>query len=285
MESIKKNWKTWLVVALILGNICVWAEIYVRRPSNLLNVYFFDVGQGDSIFVDTPTHKHILIDGGSNNRVLSMLGEVLPFGDRKIDVLLATHPDRDHIGGLSEVVSRFDVKIFISPGIESPTTVDDELDLSIQREGSQRILAKRGTTIDFGDGVKLVLLFPDRDVSDWETNDASIVAKLVYGEHSFLLTGDSSKKTEYLLLGLNEEVLDSTVLKAGHHGSRTSTSLSYAQAVSPEYTIISAGKGNSYGHPHKEVIDVLNKIGTKILSTFELGTIRFKTNGESLEVI
>src|SRR3989338_1188488 len=129
--------------------------------------------------------------------------------------------------------------------------------------------------INFGDGVKLQILFPNQDVSKWETNDASIVAKLVYGDKSFLLTGDSPIKTENILLKLNPDILDSDVLKAGHHGSRTSTSLVYVKAVSPEYTVISAGKDNTYGHPHKEVLNILSNLGVKIVSTIDSGTIKF----------
>lgn len=138
--------------------------------------------------------------------------------------------------------------------------------------------------VNFGDGAKLFVLFPNQDVSKWETNEASIVAKLVYGENSFLLTGDSPIKTENILLKLDSKILDSDVLKAGHHGSRTSTSLAYAEAVSPTYAIISAGKDNSYGHPHKEVLDILTKVGAKILSTIDKGTIKFESDGESLKL-
>ena len=144
--------------------------------------------------------------------------------------------------------------------------------------------------IDFGDGAELLILFPNQDVSGWETNEASIVAKLTYGDKSFLLTGYSPKKAEYILYGLNPSILDSTVLKAGHHGSRTSTSLLYAEVVSPEYAVISAGKDNSYGHPHKETLDILEQVGAKVVATEEtgllagLGTIEFETDGETLEI-
>jgi competence protein ComEC len=138
--------------------------------------------------------------------------------------------------------------------------------------------------IDFHDGARLQILFPNQDVSRWETNDASIVAKLTYGEKSFLFTGDSPIKAENILMMLDKNILNSDVLKAGHHGSRTSTSLLYAEAISPEYAIISAGKNNSYGHPHKETLDTLNKIGAKILSTIDLSTIKIETDGKSFFV-
>ncbi|CAN5125959.1 ComEC/Rec2 family competence protein [soil metagenome] len=288
MTFNKKYWREIILSILLLTSLCVWSAVFVRRNSNLLKVYFFDIGQGDSIFIDSPTHGRILLDGGANARVLTELGKILPFGDKRIDAVIESHPDKDHIGGLAEVINRYDVGLFMEPGVESPSRIDDGLRSRVQAKNIQGILARRGLTLDFGDGVKFVVLFPNQDVSSWETNDASIVGKLVYGESSFLLTGDSTKKSEYLLLGLDKTILKSTVLKAGHHGSRTSSSVPYIQVVKPEYAVISAGKDNSYGHPHKETIDELNSVGAKIISTEDtkygkgLGTILFETDGYSL---
>lgn len=287
MESFKKHrrfWKECLIGALLISNLFVWRAFYQRQPDGLLRVYFLDIGQGDAILIDSPRHGRALIDGGRNREVLNELGGILPFGDRRIDAVIATHPDTDHIGGLSEVVSRYDVGVFLEPGVESDSGIDDALRGWIEEKGIRSVLARRGMVVNFGDGVKLVILFPNQDVTNWETNRASIVAKLVYGERSFLLTGDSPVSIENVLLSLNAEVLDSDILKAGHHGSRTSTSLKFAEAVSPEYAVISAGKGNSYGHPHKEVIQILESVDARILSTAESGTIKFETDGQVLKL-
>ena len=168
--------------------------------------------------------------------------------------------------------------------MKTPNNVHLVLEKEIKDKNIPNILARRGMIVDFGDGARLEILFPNRDVTNWETNDASIVAKLIYGDESFLLTGDSPKYAEYLLLALDPSDLKSSVLKVGHHGSQTSTSIPYASAVGPEYAIISAGLNNRYGHPHKEVLDILNKVGAKILSTIDLGTIEFETNGMSLKL-
>lgn len=282
MGFIKKYWRESILGVLLLANIFVWITLWQKQPSDLLHVYFLDIGQGDSIFVDSPTHGRILLDGGPNSKVLSRLGKILPFGDRRIDVVIESHPDADHIGGLVDVVEEYNVGVFLEPGVNSVNHVHTVLENEIKNKNIKRLLARRGMVINFGDGVKPQILFPNQDVTNWETNDASIVAKLVYGDESFLLTGDSSKKSEYLLLGLNKEILKSTVLKVGHHGSRNSNSLPYVEAVVPEYAIISAGKDNPYGHPHKEVLDILNKVNAKILSTINLGTIEFETNGKNL---
>jgi competence protein ComEC len=290
MDFLKKNWKPLLLGVLIFSNMAVWIALVQKRPSNLLRVYFLDVGQGDAIFIDSPTHRRILLDGGVNRKVLTELGKILPYGDRRIDVLIESHPDKDHIGGLPDVVNRYNIGLFLEPGVESENAVDDELRARVQAKKIPHLLARRGIVIDLGDETKLLILFPNQNVSTWETNDASIVAKLIYKNKSFLLTGDSTKKAEYILLGLATSTLQSTVLKAGHHGSRTSTSLPYVQVVNPEYAVISAGRDNTYGHPHKEVLDVLKKVGTEILLTETIGgligkgTIQFETDGETLKV-
>ncbi|MEK7186854.1 MAG: ComEC/Rec2 family competence protein [Patescibacteria group bacterium] len=284
MGFLRKFNREIVVAVLLFANLFVWASVYARQPGDALRVYFLDVGQGDSILIDTPSHKRLLLDGGPNRQVLSELGKILPFADKRIDVLVESHPDKDHIGGLPEVVDRYKVSLFLEPGVLSDNTIDDELKKRVGEKNIPTLLARRGMKINFGDGAEVLILFPNRDVTGWETNDASIVAKLVYGGKSFLLTGDSPKKIEFILLGLNQEILKSTVLKLGHHGSRTSTSLLYAETVSPEYAVISAGKDNSYGHPHKEVLEIMKEIGAQIASTAELGTILFETDGKNLKI-
>ena len=284
MDFLKKYWREVLVSILILSNIFVWLAFRDREPSETLTVYFLDVGQGDAILIDSPKHIRVLVDGGKNRKVLTELGKILPFADKRIDVVLATHPDADHIGGLPEVASRFNVEIFIEPGVESENSIDDELHRRLDEENITKLIARRGMVVNLGNGAKLQILFPTQDVSNWETNRASIVARLVYGDHEFLLTGDSPSPIEKVLISLDEKTLDVDVLKAGHHGSRTSTSLEFAEATSPEYAIISASKDNTYGHPHKEVLDILNKVNAKILSTADLGTIKFETNGQTLKI-
>ncbi len=284
MNFLRRYSREVIVGFLVLANILVWVTVSEKRASDILSVYFLDVGQGDAILIDSPTHGRLLLDGGKNRKVLTELDKILPFSDKRIDVMIESHPDADHIGGLPEVVSRYDVGLFLEPGVESDNSIDDELHRLMKEKNIPDILARGGMVVNFGDGARLEILFPNQDVSNWETNRASIVGRLVYGEKSFLLTGDSPIAIENVLLSLDRASLDVDVLKAGHHGSRTSTSLAYAQATSPEYAVISAGKDNSYGHPHKEVLDILAKVGAKVLSTIDLSTIRFQTDGKTLEV-
>lgn len=231
--------------------------------------------------IDAPRGR-VLIDGGPDRKVLTELGRALPFGERRIDVVVATHPDADHITGLVEVLRRYDVSAFIEPGVDSQSDLDDLLRAEVKGEGAAHLIAGRGLEVRLGKEALLTVLFPNKDVSKLETNEASIVMKLVYGENEFLFTGDSTKNTEYLLLALGEEGLRADVLHVGHHGSDTSTSILYARAVSPEYAVISAGQNNRYGHPRASVLNILDKTGAKILKTFEQGTIIFETDGKNL---
>lgn len=271
-----------LPIVLLLANALVWYVVWRETPKGILTVAFLDVGQGDAIYIEAPNGNQTLVDGGSGRQVLRALGEAMPFYDRSLDVLIATHPDADHIGGLPFVLDRFAVGTVFEPGVASETGVYREFERRANDGSHQRFLARRGMRLRLDRGVELDILFPDRDTSDWETNTASIVARLVYGETSFLLTGDSPIKIEKFLLAADGRSLKSDVLKTGHHGSRTSTSPEYAAAAAPEYGIISAGRNNRYGHPHQEVLDILGRLDVSILRTAEEGTIVFQSDGRTL---
>ena len=262
----------------------VWYAVFAESRSGLM-VAFLDVGQGDAILIETSTGRQILIDGGPNKKVLQELSKIMPFYDRSIDVVIVTHPDGDHIGGLPEVLKRYNVDLVIESGVESDTAVSKAFENLIEEKNIKKVLARRGMRLVLGNNAYMLVLFPIGDVAGWDTNDASIVAKLVYGKTSYLFTGDSPQKIENYLVFVEKENLDVDVLKAGHHGSKTSSSESFVGYASPEYAIISAGKNNRYGHPHKEVLDILGKFGAKILRTDESGTIKIKSDGENLAVI
>lgn len=245
----------------------------------------------------------MLIDGGPGKAVLRELSKVMPFYDRSIDVVLATHADQDHVGGLPDVLKKYKANVFMESGVPGESSSYQELEKIVEkletsaqgREAGQsisfkKILARRGMTVDLGDGAILQILFPDRDPSGMETNTASIVARLVYGENEFLFTSDSPVAIEdYLtfqemLKSSNENLLKSDVLKVSHHGSKTSTGKAFVSAVSPEYTVISVGKDNRYGHPNQEVLDTLTNFGAKILRTDLIGRIVFKSDGTNFRV-
>ncbi len=281
MNYFKRYLKINFLLLLVVINIFIY--FYINNISEAkLTVAFLDVGQGDAIFIEAPTGLQMLIDGGANNKVLGELGKLMPFYDRSIDVVLATHADQDHIGGLVEVLKRFDVGIFVRTGATSSSAVYAELERVIREKNIKEEIISEIKIISLGDGVELDILFPNQEVSSWEKNEASIVSKLVYGQNSFLLTGDAPKISEKYLVNKYGLFLDTDVLKLGHHGSKTSSSEIFVGMASPLYSVISAGLDNRYGHPSPEVMDILAKFKNQILQTINLGTIIFESDGQNL---
>ncbi|MBI2097939.1 MAG: MBL fold metallo-hydrolase [Candidatus Vogelbacteria bacterium] len=273
-----KNWPAAAAIVLLIGNVFVWQTID-GAERGVLTAAFLDVGQGDAIYIEAPNGNQVLIDAGSGRQVLRALGQVMPFSDRSIDLMIATHPDADHIGGFPAVLERFVVGAVMEPGVSSDTAIYRAFRAAVAAEGAKVIAARRGMAIVLGRGAVLEILFPDRDPSGWETNTASIVARLTYGENEFLLTGDTPIKIEKYLLAFDRRALASDVLKAGHHGSDTSSDPSFLAAVRPAYAVISAGQNNRYGHPRETVLESLRRIGAEILRTDESGTIIFESDG------
>ena len=257
-----------------------------KETEGLLRVSFLDVGQGDAIFIESPSGRQVLIDGGKDGQVLGALEKELGFFDRDLDMVVATHPDADHIGGLIEVLKRYEVAHVLMTANVNDTPVYDAFVRAVEAERASIHYAFAGQAYALGVGeagtTTLAILFPDYDPRDLESNLSSIVARLSYGEAEYMLTGDSPKEIEEYLVRKDPEILISDVLKVGHHGSRTSTAESFVAAVAPTYAIISAGKDNSYGHPHKEVIDTLNTFGIQQGSTANEGSIVFLSDGRDV---
>lgn len=272
---------------IVLGSVCLTLCIVIvvgfcisiqRTRPQLLSISFLDVGQGDSIFIETPSGHQILIDGGVDNIVLSQLGTVMKPGDHTIDLIIATHPDADHISGLIPVINRYDVETFVIPDYSSETAVYRQLMETVSDRVPKQIYGFIGDRVDAGDGVVLDFLAP-YNLDTEESNDVSIVAKLSYGNFSAMLTGDAGMMIEQQLVRWYGDQLNSDILKAGHHGSRTSTTAQFVRSVSPEIGIISAGKNNRYGHPHQQVLSILEKADIEILATYDRGTITFQSDG------
>lgn len=268
--------------------LCAAAILYVSffnlpQKENDLRVHFFDVGQGDATFIESPNGVQILIDGGPDSGVLRELSHVMGFFDRSIDLVIATHPDKDHIGGLVDVLERYDVETILITENESNTSVSELLQELITREGADIVYARSGQIFTF-DGAVLHILFPDRNVRDLESNTSSIVTRLVYGEIEFIFTGDSPRSIEEYLVRTYGNGLKSDVLKVGHHGSKTSTAEAFASAVDPGYAVISSGENNRYGHPHEAVTRLLKDKNITTLYTEKEGTITLYSDGVDIGV-
>ena len=284
MHASRKALALGVLLALIGLNILVWV-LLALKPAGTLTVSFLDVGQGDAILIQSPTGTEVLIDGGRDRSILRALTKQMGPLDRTIDLVVATHPDADHIGGLSAVFDRYQIDTFMEPGVASDTTPSESLASRLQQEKDvETIVARRGDRIELGGGAYADILFPDRTVTTLETNTASVIMRVVYGETSFLLTGDAPTSVEEWLVVLDGSTLASDVLKAGHHGSRTSTSDTFLSTVDPHTVVVSAGKDNSYGHPHTEIVERIRASGAALASTLGEGPVTFVSNGTTIEV-
>ena len=270
------------IVALAFMVSVIWFAAFREARNGLLTVSFLNIGQGDSIFIDAPSGRQVLIDGGPNSVVLRELSKKMPWWDRSIDVVIPTHPDADHVGGLIDVLARYRISTIINSSVEGDTKTFSALNSAIENEHAQKIVAMRGQVLDLGGGTRLEILFPDRPVPNLDTNDACVVARLVYGETAFMFPCDAPQSIEKYLVQLDGENLQANVLKAGHHGSRTSSSELFVGYVSPEFAVFSRGCDNKYGHPHKEVIDTFEKFDISVLDTCANGTITFVSDGQKV---
>ncbi len=274
------------LAALLFATGFIWYVVSAEERGGILTVSFLDVGQGDATFIEAPNGVQLLIDGGPNSIVLSKLGDVMPFYDRHIDAILVTNPDSDHIAGLIDVLKRFSVSAIFEPGTTPATAVYRSLEAAAADKKVPETVVRRGQRIvlDAADGVYFDILFPDQDVSAWKTNDGSTVGRLTYGHTCYIFPGDAPQTTENIVAAQDGDTLHCQVLKAGHHGSRTSSGIAFVGAIAPTYAVISSSAGNSYGHPHQETLDMLNRFGVKVLRTDTQGTITMHSDGTTVSV-
>ncbi len=253
----------------------------LQMPDGRLHVVFFDVGQGDAIFILCPDGKQILVDGGpSPSAVLSRLGRELPFWDRSLDLVILTHPQDDHLTGLVEVLARYDVEEVIDSGQECDSAACDAWEELVEGKGVGYRRGRAGMRIGLSDGVRLDVLHPPERLlahTTSDTNNNSVVLRLTYGHFSLLLTGDVEQEGEEVLLASGQP-LTSLVLKVPHHGAATSLTLPFLQAVNPELAIISVGADNDFGHPHKATLEKLQGMPTH--RTDLQGSIELVSDGE-----
>jgi competence protein ComEC len=268
-----------LLIILVFALSFAFVLTKESEPIQNTKVTMLDVGQGDSFLIQASNGKQMLIDGGKDATVLAELTKVMPWGDRNIDIVLATHPDMDHIGGLDAVLKRYKVDMFLTSEVGGDTQEYKNLLSLVNKKKIPAYFVKAGMRFDLSDKDYFLVLFPDRDVAGWETNTGSVVGKFVSGNRSVLFTGDSPAPIEQYLSKSIPLLLDVDILKLGHHGSRTSTTAALLKVATPELALISAGKNNSYGHPHKEVLTLLKQFNVPYVSTQTDGTIAFETDG------
>jgi competence protein ComEC len=272
-----------LALVLVLASSLLWLAV-TRPESGRLTVTFLDVGQGDAILIEGPEGHRILVDGGpSGEAITAALGRQLPFYDRRLDLVALTHPQQDHIGGLPSVLDEYSVRRVLSGPLEGDTAPYRAWARALDHGDVSETQARLGQVIELGGGATLTVL--SAGASDafgpQAINDASIVFRLAMGELSFLLTGDLTETGETALIHSGADI-DSSVLKIGHHGSRTSTSPAFVGRTTPLVDVISVGADNSYGHPTDEVLSRLE--GDLVLRTDHHGDITLSTDGKHLWV-
>ena len=253
-------------------------------PSGTLQVYFLDVGQGDSELLCMPGGEHILIDAGTAATEEELAAELERLGAGTLDLVVGTHPHADHIGGMAQVVSALEVKEILLHQVAedmTPTTKTyEDLLESIEQKGLSITPAQPGQVVWNKDGAVLEVLAPNSQEYS-NLNNYSVVLRLTYGEDSFLFTGDAEQESEEEMLAKGYD-LSAGVLKCGHHGSDTSTSPAFLKAVSPSAAVISCGEDNDYGHPNQETLDKLAQAGAEVYRTDTQGTILAQTQGEGV---
>jgi competence protein ComEC len=236
------------VILLVLA-FFAWRSL----PDGRLHVVFLDVGQGGAIFIQTPSGRQVLVDGGPSETVLlSQLGHQMPFWDRTLDVVVLTHPDSDHITGLAGVLERYQVDTVIFREVEVESEVYEYWLQLLEVEGAEVYQGEAGLGLTLDEGLEMVVLHPGAELLK-DINNNSVVARLTYGPVSVLLTGDIEAEVEHHLVA-NGAAIASTVLKAAHHGSCSSTTEEFLEAVDPEVVVISVGADNRFGHPCDEVM-------------------------------
>lgn len=269
------------LVALVF---LLWQAVsgYVQKPE--LEISFFDVGQGDAIFIESKDGTQILIDGGPPNRILPNLGSAMPFFDKFIDVVVLTHPHADHVSGLLEVLERYNVGLIVESGADYHTAEAKIFREAVKGKGIKSMVVDHSTKLNFANGAVLKFIYPEESFEGKvlkNVHDSALVGELDFEGKKILLMSDAEKNIEKRLVA-EGKVGDVDVLKTGHHGSKTSSNDFFLAVVKPEYAVISSGARNRYGHPAQEVLSRLAASGAKIFRTDLDGTITLEIRGGEL---
>ena len=252
---------------------------YINTNNDLLKVHYLDVGQGDSIFVELPNNETMLIDAAESYQSENIINYLKNLNYQKIDYVIGTHPHTDHIGGLKDIINTFEIGKIYMPKVVSTTKTYESLLMAIKDKNLKINTAKAGTSIIDTDALKINILAPNNSTYT-ELNNYSVVTKITYGTTKFLFMGDAEKLSENEI----KENVTADVIKIGHHGSNTSSSIDFIKKVNAKYGIISVGLNNKYNLPKEETITKWENSGTKIYLTSTNGTIRASSDGTNIKI-
>lgn len=275
-----------IAILLVLVTLASGSYIFYYKkysPPQELEVHFIDVGQGDAILVRAPDGKNMLIDAGPTDKSTTVSDYLKKQGVRTLDVVIATHPDEDHIGGMTEIIKKFEIAAFYLPNKFHNTVAFESMITLLNKERIHVSEALSEDILPFAEGTELLVLNPEN--KDYPNNNAfSIACKLTYGETSFLFTGDIEAINEYAMISRFGERLQANVLKLSHHGSDSANSPDFLKTVKPIATVASCGYKNKYNHPNQNVLNHLNSLGIPVYRTDFQGSIIFFSDGESISV-
>lgn len=267
------------VIALAFIFIIVFLFLFVSsRPDGRVHLVFCDVGQGDAIYIKTPTGDDVLVDGGPDSKVLNCLSDKMGFFDRTIEFLILTHPQADHMNGLIEVLRRYGVKEVMRAKAENKTPEYVSFASELENEQAKIYLAKKDQVIDFGGGLRGRIIWPEDPIFETDLNNTSIVLRLEYGQFCAILTGDATNSI-WPKIATSGSLSSCSVLKIAHHGSKNGTDNFLLSQIAPKIAVVSAGKNNRFGHPHQEVTELLEKKQIKVLRTDLDGKIEITSGG------
>ena len=252
---------------------------YINTNNDLLKVHYLDVGQGDSIFIELPNNETMLIDAAESYQSENIINYLKNLNYQKIDYVIGTHPHTDHIGGLKDIINTFEIGKIYMPKVVSTTKTYESLLMAIKDKNLKINTAKAGTSIIDTDALKINILAPNNSTYT-ELNNYSVVTKITYGTTKFLFMGDAEKLSENEI----KENVAADVIKIGHHGSNTSSSIDFIRKVNAKYGIISVGLNNKYNLPKEETITNWENSGTKIYLTSINGTIRASSDGTNIKI-
>ena len=252
---------------------------YINTNNDLLKVHYLDVGQGDSIFIELPNNETMLIDAAESYQSDKIINYLKNLNYQKIDYVIGTHPHTDHIGGLKDIINTFEIGKIYMPKVVSTTKTYESLLMAIKDKNLKINTAKAGTSIINTDTLKINILAPNSETYT-ELNNYSVVTKITYGTTKFLFMGDAEKLSENEI----KEDVTADVIKIGHHGSNTSSSINFIKKVNAKYGIISVGLNNKYNLPKEETITNWENSGTKIYLTSINGTIRSSSDGTNIKI-
>lgn len=270
------------LVVLAFAFLGIWISFFISGGDKKLKVTFFDVGQGDSSYVEFPDGKSALIDGGPDKKVLERLGQKMPFYKRNIDIVFITHPHADHIAGLVHVIKRYDVgRVVMTKAVHTSPEYQELLTI-IRDKKIPVTQGLRGAEFDFSNEVKIKTLYPQSVAGVENLNDTSQVLLLESGQTKFLFMGDLEKDSSGNLLSLEPSLRVDTV-KVPHHGSRDSFNENIYKNLQPKYAVISVGE-NKYGHPYGELLNFLDHASIKYFRTDKNGSVSMSSDGKNLDV-